>query len=555
MFLLLKSYKSGDGKCVIDVPYASVTGCLFVTGSLTVASGNISTLTGGSIAYNSGAVATLTSSLVRLVTTSSLTGSVTGVNTIYVDSVDNLLKSLNSLGKTVTYAPANTKGDFAVHTGVTQDRLPVGSNTSVLVADSTQQMGVKWEIPPPGTSWGQDSLALSGALSVSGATTLQNASAGTISAAYLAATHAVATSATITSLYAGASTLGATSATTFNAGATSVAALSAAATDVSSLSVSGAASIGGACTAGATSVSDFTATGAATLASVTAGTAVVTSITATSATITTLNAGVSKLAATSVTTLRAGASVVAALSAAAVDCSTLDVSGAANIGGAFTVAAATSLAALTASGQTTLAGVTAGSAAVTSLTATSATITTLFAGASNLGASQIATINAGATQVAGLSAAAVDCTTLGVSGAATVGGALNVTGNLTKGSGSFVIDHPEEAKRAAGFKLKHCFVESPTRGDNLYRFRVQTEACCATIDLPSYFSYLNENVQGWVSGVNVLGYGICTISEDSKTAMIEVSADGVYNILIIGTRTDYLARQHFEGAGGVEFVP
>ncbi len=43
-----------------------------------------------------------------------------------------------------TSLPTTTKGDLVVHNGTTNVRLPVGSNTQVLTADSAQSTGVKW---------------------------------------------------------------------------------------------------------------------------------------------------------------------------------------------------------------------------------------------------------------------------------------------------------------------------------------------------------------------------------------------------------------------------
>jgi tetrahydromethanopterin S-methyltransferase subunit C len=264
-----------------------------------------------------------------------------------------------------------------------------------------------------------------------------------------------------------------------------------------------------------------------------------------SLTATTLSAGVSSLG-----VLSAGATTVAALTAAATDLTTLKVSGATTLGGV--AAAAISATSLAVSGATTLAGLT-----MTSLTVSgpsrlgSLNATTLSAGVSSLGV-----VSAGATTVAALTAAATTVTTLNASGAVLVGGAMTVAGavaigvNLTKTSGSFVIPHPDPEKRIAGKMLKHCFVESPTRGDNLYRFRIVTGDCRGRIVLPSYFWFLNEDVQAWVGGIDVLGFGRCTLTVGVLEALIEVSTDGAYSVLIMGTRCDELARKHFDG---VEF--
>jgi len=132
-----------------------------------------------------------------------------------------------------------------------------------------------------------------------------------------------------------------------------------------------------------------------------------------------------------------------------------------------------------------------------------------------------------------------------------VGTDLDVGGTLTKSAGSFVIPHPDPEKQSQGYKLKHCFVESNTRGDNLYRYTITTESGLGEIDLPDYFKYINENAQVFVSGKNVLGYGMGTVNDNKVT--INTSVDGEYNVLVIGTRSDKVAYDFFEGNGGAEF--
>ena len=67
---------------------------------------------------------------------------------------------------------------------------------------------------------------------------------------------------------------------------------------------------------------------------------------------------------------------------------------------------------------------------------------------------------------------------------------FHVNGALSKTSGTFDIVHPDPSKAIDGWRLRHSFVESPTRGDNLYRWEVEVTDGEAIIDLPDYFKYL-----------------------------------------------------------------
>ena len=69
-------------------------------------------------------------------------------------------------------------------------------------------------------------------------------------------------------------------------------------------------------------------------------------------------------------------------------------------------------------------------------------------------------------------------------------GNLNVTGKLTKGSGSFKIDHPLDP---ANKYLSHSFVESPDMM-NVYNGNITTDRHgLATVTLPDYFEALNAD--------------------------------------------------------------
>lgn len=136
-----------------------------------------------------------------------------------------------------------------------------------------------------------------------------------------------------------------------------------------------------------------------------------------------------------------------------------------------------------------------------------------------------------------------------------VNGDAQVTGTLTKGGGSFLITHPDPIKAAEGYKLRHCFVESPTRGDNLYRYQVVTTQnnLSATISLPDYWQFLNEDPQVWVSPVDCFGIGYGVVNQLLTEIIVTTNTAGTYNVLLVGTRKDQLMKDYFDAAG-VEFI-
>jgi len=78
--------------------------------------------------------------------------------------------------------------------------------------------------------------------------------------------------------------------------------------------------------------------------------------------------------------------------------------------------------------------------------------------------------------------------TVDASGNGFYAGNLNVTGTLTKGGGSFKIDHPLDP---ANKYLSHSFVESPDMM-NVYNGNITTDRHgLATVNLPDYFEALN----------------------------------------------------------------
>lgn len=123
---------------------------------------------------------------------------------------------------------------------------------------------------------------------------------------------------------------------------------------------------------------------------------------------------------------------------------------------------------------------------------------------------------------------------------------LAVCGTLSKTNGSFQIPHPDPAKTQT-CELWHSFVESPTAGDNLYRFEVEVENGQATIDLPDYYKHLNEDDQVWVNAKNHFGRAYGVVNQEQTTLTVFADTDGKYNVLLIGTRKDEAAVKAWKG--------
>jgi hypothetical protein len=117
---------------------------------------------------------------------------------------------------------------------------------------------------------------------------------------------------------------------------------------------------------------------------------------------------------------------------------------------------------------------------------------------------------------------------------------------LSKTSGTFRIKHPDPSKNKTHY-LQHSFVESPTAGDNIYRYVVKVIDGVIEIELPDYFKFLNENVQIWVTPKEGFGIGYGKINDDLTKVTIFANNDLEYNVLIIGTRKDKDAVENWNG--------
>ncbi len=117
---------------------------------------------------------------------------------------------------------------------------------------------------------------------------------------------------------------------------------------------------------------------------------------------------------------------------------------------------------------------------------------------------------------------------------------------LSKTSGTFRISHPDPSKTQTHY-LQHSFVESPTRGDNIYRFVVTTVNGVGTIQLPDYYKFLNEDDQVFITAKNSFGIAYGAVNEKQTEITVTSNIDGEYNVLLIATRKDVDALNGWRG--------
>ena len=125
-------------------------------------------------------------------------------------------------------------------------------------------------------------------------------------------------------------------------------------------------------------------------------------------------------------------------------------------------------------------------------------------------------------------------------------------GGITSETNNFTIDHPDPAK-TDDYWLKHSAVESPTTGDNLYRWTKELTSGDNSLELPDYFNLLNKDAMVWVSPAGHFGAGYGDVNDNIAT--ITVNEPGKYNILIIGTRKDEAAERLWKGVERAKTEP
>lgn len=113
-------------------------------------------------------------------------------------------------------------------------------------------------------------------------------------------------------------------------------------------------------------------------------------------------------------------------------------------------------------------------------------------------------------------------------------GSIRSTSNISADALYMDIPHPDPSYTQG--RIRHGVVHTPSVGETVYRYTVQTSGASAYVPLPSYFPYHNKDPMVWVSAVNVLGYGRGSYNNVNNAVTIQTSVDGLYNVLIIASR-------------------
>ncbi|HMV81413.1 MAG TPA: hypothetical protein PKA14_26035, partial [Leptospiraceae bacterium] len=121
-------------------------------------------------------------------------------------------------------------------------------------------------------------------------------------------------------------------------------------------------------------------------------------------------------------------------------------------------------------------------------------------------------------------------------------GNITIPGALSKGSGTFDIAHPDPSM-PKNSRLRHSFVESPTAGDNIYRWQIKVtrENGKFFIRLPKYWTHLNTNPMVWVSSADQPAVSFGYVDMKQEKVIVQADRTGTYNVLLLGTRKDSLA--------------
>ena len=121
-------------------------------------------------------------------------------------------------------------------------------------------------------------------------------------------------------------------------------------------------------------------------------------------------------------------------------------------------------------------------------------------------------------------------------------GDVEITGNLSKGSGSFTIDHPLDPENKT---LSHSFVESPDMM-NVYNGNVTTDdEGYATVTLPDYFEGLNRDYRYQLTVIGTFAQAIIAEEIEGNQFVIQTDEPNVkVSWQVTGIRDDPYAQEN-----------
>jgi hypothetical protein len=150
--------------------------------------------------------------------------------------------------------------------------------------------------------------------------------------------------------------------------------------------------------------------------------------------------------------------------------------------------------------------------------------------------------NGGSFGVIGESSAGTGVYGSGGTKAGTFAGDVNVTGTLSKGGGSFRIDHPLDP---ANKILQHSFVESPDMM-NIYNGVVTTDAKGeATVALPAWFEALNRDFRYQLTPIGAFSQAMVSRKVTNGSFSLKTDKPGIeVSWQVTGIRKDSWANAH-----------
>jgi len=127
-------------------------------------------------------------------------------------------------------------------------------------------------------------------------------------------------------------------------------------------------------------------------------------------------------------------------------------------------------------------------------------------------------------------------------GNVTIAGNLNVTGSMSKGSGTFKIDHPLDPENKY---LVHSFVESPEMM-NVYNGNISTDASgFATVTLPDYFETANKDFRYQLTVIGTFAQAIVAEEISGNSFVVQTNQPNVkVSWQVTGVRNDNYAQQN-----------